>query len=122
MGESTDKMAFKVLRYGLMSGLITGASTLFLLFLLSILLITQYDPIDPEFYIGYCFRVPLVASLLGTMVGAILALITKSRKKLLKYISITAMVIGIIASLDWSKFTPFLEGYLTNEILSNIQD
>ena len=99
MGGSTDKRVFNVQRYGLMCGLITGTSTLFLLFLQSIILITPSDPIDLEFYIGYCFSVPLVATLLGTMVGAMLALIIDSREKLLIYVSVSALVIGIIASL-----------------------
>jgi uncharacterized integral membrane protein len=99
MGESTGKLVFKVLRYGLLCGLITGISTLFLLFLLSSFLIGPTDPIDIEFYSGYCFRVPLAAAMLGTVVGAILALIIDSREKLLINISVSALVIGIIASL-----------------------
>lgn len=99
MRESTGKTALHVLRYGLLCGLMTGASSIFLLILQSIFLITQYDPMDQEFYTSYCFYVPLVATLLGTLVGAILAIFIDSRNKLLVYISVTALVIGTIASL-----------------------
>ena len=99
MGESKDKVAFNVLKFGLLCGFITGTSTLFLSFLQSIILITPTDPIDQEFYIGYCFSVPLVATLFGTVVGAVLALIIDSREKLLIYVSVSALMIGMIASL-----------------------
>jgi len=46
MGRSTSKIVFKALRFGLLCGLITVTSTLFLLFLLSILPIGPTDPID----------------------------------------------------------------------------
>ena len=104
MRESTGKTAVNVIRYGLLCGLMTGASSAFLLILQSIFLITQYDPMDPEFYTGYCFNVPMVATLLGTIGGAILAIIIDSRNKLLVYISVTALVIGTIASLIGLNF------------------
>ena len=99
MGRSRSKIVFKAIRFGLLCGLITVTSTLFLLILLSIVLIGPTDPIDLEFYSGYCFWVPLAAALLGTVVGAILALIIDSRGKLMIYVSVSALVIGIIASL-----------------------
>lgn len=54
---------------------------------------------DLEFYAGYCFRVPLAAAVLSTLVGGSLAFIIDSRKKLLLYISFSALVIGTIAAL-----------------------
>jgi len=98
-GESTGKKVFDVLRLGLLCGLITVMSTLILLILLSIMLIGPTDPIDLEFYKGYCFSVPLAAALLGTVAGAAWALIIDSGEKLLISISVTALAIGIIASL-----------------------
>ena len=99
MRASTDKQAFKVLRYGLLGGLITWISTMFLLFLQSIILIGPTDPLDLEFYTSYCFSVPLAAALLGTLVGGILALVIDSKKILLIYVSVSALVIGTIAAL-----------------------
>jgi hypothetical protein len=91
--------AFRVLRYGLLCGLITGISTSFLLFLQSIIPFTPYDHIDLEFYSGYCFSIPLVTAVLGTLVGGILALIIDSKRILLIYVSVSALVIGTIAAL-----------------------
>jgi hypothetical protein len=99
MSASTDKIVFRVLRFGLLCGLITGMSTLFLLFLQSIILIGPSDPMDLEFYTGYCFSIPLAAALAGTLVGGGLALIIDSRRKLWLYVSVSALVIGTIAAL-----------------------
>jgi len=99
MRVSKGKTALHVLKYALLCGLMTGSSAIFLLFLQSIILIHPQDPLDREFYTGYCFFVPMVATFLGCMVGTILALLINSRRKLLTYISISALVIGMVASL-----------------------
>ena len=91
--------AFRVLRFGLLCGLITWISTMFLLFLLSIILISQSDPVDLDFYTGYCISVPFAAALSGALVGGVLVLVTDSRRLLMIYISVSALVIATIAAL-----------------------
>lgn len=99
MRESSDKTALHVLKYGLLCGVMTGISAIVLLFLQSIILIHPINPLELEFYTGYFCNKPWISALLGTLVGAGLALIIDSRKKLIVYISLSALVIGMIVSL-----------------------
>jgi len=88
-----------VIRFGFLGGLFTGSTTIFLLLIQSIILISPTDPIDLDFYTGYCFIAPAVATLLGTTVGSMLALFIEQREKLMIYVSISALVIATITSL-----------------------
>lgn len=118
MSLSKDKTAFKGLKFGLLCGFFTGTSTLFLLFLQSIILIRPSDPMELEFYAGYCFRVPLAAAVLGTLVGGSLAFIIDSRKNIALYL-IFSIGDWDDCCIDWSKFTLCLEGHLTIDFTSH---
>jgi hypothetical protein len=99
MRVSTGKTALHVLKYALLCGVMTGSSAIFLLFLQSIILFYPTEPLELEFYTDYFCSKPWISALLGTLVGAGLALIIDSTKKLIAYISLSALVIGMIVSL-----------------------
>lgn len=94
MGETAMKRIFYAIGFGLLCGIFAGIWTYFLLFLPLFILIAEGDPIDV--YLGYYFFGPLIVVPFAIPVGVILALTLDSMEKIFLYVSVSALVIGVI--------------------------